>query len=192
VDARAKERLVGVDVAHAGNPLLVEQKGLDRLLSSPRHGPQRVGGEVGVQRLDAEPGGEELGQGTGAEQHIAGAEAAHVDEEEAPAVVEVHPHSQVARFLGVGFVEHQVARHAQVHHEVDVVLEREHEILPSAPDALDLATARCVLDRFGWGGHRPARVAHLDRLDAPSLEGGGQLAADRLDLGKLGHAPLRF
>jgi hypothetical protein len=51
VDPRAKERLVGVDVADAGDPLLVEQEGLDRLLAPAGERAQRVGREVDAERL---------------------------------------------------------------------------------------------------------------------------------------------
>ena len=189
MDARAKEGLVGVDVPHAGNPLLVEQEGLDRLLSPARHRAQGVGGEVGVERLDAQPGSEVLGEGAGSEQDIARAETAHVDEEQAPAVVEVQAHPEVVGLFGVRVVEQEIARHAQVHDEMDVVLEREHQVFAAPPDALDLAAPESIGDRLGRRRHRPARVPDVDRLEAPALERGRQLTADRLDLGKLGHRP---
>src|SRR4051812_12093912 len=54
VDARAEERLVGVDVAHSRDPLLGQEEGLDRLLAPRRLRAQRLGGEVGTERLWSE------------------------------------------------------------------------------------------------------------------------------------------
>jgi hypothetical protein len=56
--------------------------------------------------------------------------AALVHEQHLLAVVEVHPH---ARVLGLLVAQQDVARHPKVHDEVDVVLERHHQVLAAAP-----------------------------------------------------------
>src|SRR5215218_2920977 len=49
-----EERLVGVDVADPGDAGLVEQERLQRRLSARRHLSQRLRGELGRERLDAQ------------------------------------------------------------------------------------------------------------------------------------------
>jgi hypothetical protein len=55
VDPRPEQRLVGVDVAHAGHALLVQEEGLHRLPAPARLLAQRVGREVRAEWLHAEP-----------------------------------------------------------------------------------------------------------------------------------------
>ena len=59
VQPGAEQRLVGVDVPHARDPLLVEQERLDRRARRARERVQVVAGELVAERLDAEAGGEE-------------------------------------------------------------------------------------------------------------------------------------
>src|SRR3954452_685238 len=54
VQAGSEERLVGVDVAHARYPGLIEQERLQRCGASGGHLPQRLRGELGRERLDPE------------------------------------------------------------------------------------------------------------------------------------------
>ena len=84
--------------------------------------------------------------------------------------------------------EQQVAGHAQMHGEVDVVVGRHHEVLAAPPEPLHAPAAEGVGDRLGRGGLAPARIQHVHAHEPPALERGCQLAADRLYLGKLGHA----
>src|SRR5215208_585978 len=55
VDLRSEERLVGVDVAHSCHALLVEQERLHRLTTPACLLTERLGCEVGTERLHAEP-----------------------------------------------------------------------------------------------------------------------------------------
>lgn len=54
MDARAKQRLVGIDVADPRDPALIEQDGRDRSPTASGLQEQVLGGEVGAERLDAE------------------------------------------------------------------------------------------------------------------------------------------
>ena len=54
MDLRPEQRLVGVDVAHAGDPLLVQEECLHRLLAAACLVAERLGREVGAERLDPE------------------------------------------------------------------------------------------------------------------------------------------
>src|SRR3954469_5401883 len=88
-----EERLVGVDVADPGNAGLVEEEGLQRRLPPRRHLPQRLRGELGRERLDAELR-EALLQPRVLDQEGL-AEAAWIGEPELAAVVEHEPRPQV-------------------------------------------------------------------------------------------------
>ena len=185
VDAGAPERLVRVDVADPGHALLVQEEGLHGLAPAARLVAQGLGGEVGAQRLHAEPRGEVLGERVAPEQHVARAEAALVHEQHGAPVVERHPHARVLRLVAR---DQDVPGHPQVHHEVDVVLHRHHEVLAAPPQPLDPAAVQRVGDRLRRRGLRPPRVQHADPLEPPALDGGRELAADGLDLRKLRHS----
>ena len=75
VHAGAKQRLVGVDVADAGDPALVEQERLDRGAPPARQRAQQRGREGVVERLDAEARGEERLERLVADHQLAGAES---------------------------------------------------------------------------------------------------------------------
>jgi hypothetical protein len=188
VDARPPERLVGVDVAHARDALLGEQERLDWLAAAARQRAQRLRGEGGVERLHAEARAEVGVARVDAEQHDPGAEAAHVVEQEPLARVELHAHAHVRTGLLVaGPDEQQVARHAQVHHEVHVVVELEQQVLAAAGDSADPPSGHGRGELLRRSRLAPARVDHVEPLDPPGDEGGRELKADRLDLGELGH-----
>ena len=185
VDLRAEQRLVRVDVADARDPLLVEQERLDGRARAACERVQVLAGEVLGERLDAEPRAEvgvELGP---AGQQPAGAEAARVDEAERVLVVEAHDRARVGR-ARLGVVE-QVAGHAQVDQQEQLVLELRDQVLAAPSERLHAAAderAEHLVRRTRRG---PARVAHaVDDEHAP-LQPRGELAADRLDLGQLGH-----
>ena len=83
--------------------------------------------------------------GVGAEQDDTGAEAAHVGEHQALAGVQVHPDARVAGLLRTAG-EEQVAGHPQVHHEEDLVLELEHQVLAAPGHPLDAPAPDGVLE----------------------------------------------
>ena len=185
VDLSAEEGLVRVDVADARDPLLVEQ---ERLHRRPRAACERVqvlACEVVGERLDAEPRAEirvELGP---AGEQPAGAEAARVDEAERVLVVEAHDRARVGR-ARLGVVE-QVAGHPQVHQQEQLVFELGDQVLAATVEALDVPADERAEHLVGLARRRPARVAHAIDHEHPSLQPRRELAADRLDLGQLGH-----
>ena len=141
----------------AGDPLLVEQERLDRLLAPARERAQGLRGEVGAERLHAEARLEVVLQRvarragrrrcrSGARRRTAGGARRRGSKR----------HAQVRRVLGV-LGEQQVARHAQVHDQVDVVLERQDQVLAAPADALDQAAAQRVRDRLRRRRLAPAR-----------------------------------
>ena len=189
MDPRPPERLVRVDVPHAGDPLLRQQERLDRRPPAARQGAQRVGGEVVAERLHAEPGGEVLVAGVGAEQDDAGAEAPHVREHQALAGVQVHADAGVAGAPPAPEAEKQVARHPQVHHEEDLVLELEHAgTCRAGPPPRCAGPSTASSSSTGAAGSHQRASSTSMRDQGPALEVRRQLAPDRLDLGKLGQA----
>src|SRR5947209_20531325 len=86
---RAPERLVGVDVAHARHPLLRQEERLDGRLAPVRHAAQRLGREIGSERLDADAPGEVVVHCVVAEQDDARAEAPRIAEQHVADVFEV-------------------------------------------------------------------------------------------------------
>src|SRR4051812_19959716 len=97
MDAGAKERLVGVDVADARDAALVQQQRLDRRAPLARLQVEVLGREVRAERLDAQAAVEELLQRGAAERELAGAEAARVTEAQDVGVVELQAHAGVGR-----------------------------------------------------------------------------------------------
>src|SRR3954447_4565901 len=184
VDARAEERLVGVDVADARDPLLVEQHRLDRGAAVAGQLVQALAGELGLERLDAEALGEEVVERLRAERELAGAEPARVDELQLRPL-EGERHACVGRALVR--VEQQRAGHPQVQQQVRLVLELPPQVLAAAAEPLDAA----ALDRGGellrGGRERPSGVVDLEPLERAAVDVRREVAADGLDLGQLGH-----
>ena len=110
VHARAEQRLVGVDIAHARDPPLVEQERLDRRAPPARERAQVRNGETLVERLEAETRREELLERVVADQQLAGAEAAGIGDDQPRARFQLDANARVRR-LGVGVPE-QRPRHA--------------------------------------------------------------------------------
>ncbi len=190
VDARAEQRLVGVDVAHARDSLLGEEKGLHGSAPAGRELAEGVCSEVGPERLDSEPLGEVGVPRLRPQQRHPGPEPARVTEEQAGAGIEHHPDANVGR-LGPGGVtgghEQEVAGHSQVHDQEDLVGELRYEVLPAPIQALDVASVERSGELRGRCRVTPARIEHLDALQHPPFELRLELTADRLDFGELGH-----
>ena len=166
--------------------------------------PSASGVNVVRERLDPEP--LEAGRKVGVVDQERLAEAARVGEPQLAAVVEQEAGAQVTlrgRALvlvqtpPLGGVElllpldqDQVAGHPQVHDQGLGAVERQQQVLAAPPQALDRPPA----DRRAQLGRRhrprPALVEHLQPLDPLPGQLGLELAADRLDLGQLGHPPV--
>ena len=122
---------------------LVEQERLDG--RAPARAPARAALPVEpvLERLDADAGGEERVARRVADRELTGAEAARIAEAQPVAVVELEAHA-LAAHVRLGVVE-QRPGHAQVHDQVDLALERHHEVLAAAVEPLDPP----ALDRGG-------------------------------------------
>ena len=169
-----------------GDAALVEQERLDRRAPAARHRPQRRAGELVGERLEAEAGGEERVARGGAERDLARPEAPRVAEADlVRAGVEDEADADVGRVRRR--VEQQHARHAQVHEQERVVLELPHEVLAAPREPLDAPPLERVADRAGLERQAPAGVEDVERRQLAPLDDGRELAADRLDLGELGH-----
>ena len=102
-------------------------------------------------------------------------------------VLEVDPHAEEATIGVARGHEQEVARHAQVHDEVDFVGQLADQVLAAARERLDPASLDRLRHLLGRRGLAPARIEDLDTLDRPSDHRRLELAPDRLDLGQLGH-----
>src|SRR5947209_5807827 len=112
MDPRSEQRLVGVDVAHPGDPALIEDEGLDRRGAPSRQPAEVLSREGGIERLDSEPQRQIRVAGRGPEEQVARAEAPRVDIEELMAAVEAEADPAMHR-LGRR-VEEQRARHPEM------------------------------------------------------------------------------
>src|SRR5947208_2024856 len=100
MDASTVERLVGVDVSHAGDPALIEQHRLDGCPSPLRDGTQVLWRESLIQRLQAQTRIEEGVQSVGPEHELAGAEAPRVGDRQTCARLQMDEHARVLRLAG--------------------------------------------------------------------------------------------
>ncbi len=112
---RSEQSLVGIDVADARDPALVQQERLDRRRPALGQPAQVTHGEALVERLQPEPHREERLERIAAQQQLARAEAARIDDRQparargtSRAQLDAHAHMQL---LGVRLREHR-AGHA--------------------------------------------------------------------------------
>ena len=188
--SRPEQRLVGVDVPHARDPLLVEQERLHRARLRPRAWSRRASAvKSGLSGSTPSREAKYSASASLAEQHVAGAEAAQVHEQDRLAVVELAS-ARACAWLLVG--QQDVAGHPQVHHQ-DARRPR-----ATSPGTCRAAHSRSIrrpssASAIASGGARigPARVEHPDALEPPPLHRGRELAANRLDLGELRHSRFR-
>lgn len=82
-------------------------------------------------------------------------------------------------------------RHPQVNQERKPALQPEDEVLAAALDGLDTVAFELLRHLEQVVRSRQSRVEDLDTRERAAFESRRELRADRLDLGKLGHAPNR-
>ena len=153
VDPRPEQGLVRVDVAHAGDPLLGSRKaftGARRPAASARSASAR---EVGLKRLHPEPSGEVLLERlapsrttrsrSGAGRRTAPASRRPARGGRGGGAGRRHPRPRH---------QEQVASHPEVHHEEDLVLQRDDEVLAAARDASTRRPATASASSAGWAG----------------------------------------
>ncbi len=181
MDTRPVQGLVGVDVAHPGDPALVEQQRLDRCRAPLHEGVQVGGGEALVQRLEPQAQRKELLERLCTEQQLSGAKAPWVYDHEPALGAQLHVNPHVCGF-GLGLAEHG-AGHPQVLREVHISLEAPHEVLSTTPQRLDAPSDERIGQFIGRQRSRPARVEDLHCMQHVPLHQRGELASDRLHLG---------
>jgi len=86
-------------------------------------------------------------------------------------------------------VEQEIAGHSQVHRESTIALQAQEQVLPPPLDALDRPPRDRPFDLARRLRSRPALVQHLRVQDPPAGDLRLELAANRLDFGKLRHHP---
>ena len=145
-------------------------------------------GERRGQRLDAQPRAQVGVACGGAGHEVPGAEPPRVVVDEPVPAVQGEAHAGVRRIDRR--IEQQRPGHAQVHEQVAVLAQPPHQVLARAAHLLDHSAAHRLGHRERQRGPRPATIQDLHPLEGATLQVRGKLAADRLDLGKLGHRPL--
>ena len=164
---RAEQRLVRVDVADAGDPLLVEQERLHRRRATPRQRVQVGGGEGLVERLQSQP----LARRTHPARpcpsaELAGPEAARVGEASSWPLERAAAPGRAGRPPAGSSSSVPVIRRCST--RIHLVLELPDQVLPATAEPLD-APAR---DRGGDARRAPVAahqrvVEHLERAQRP-------------------------
>ena len=187
MDLRAPQRLVDVDVPHAGERPLVEQRSLDGRAAALEEAAEPGSREQRVERLLTEARREvrvELAR----LQEQPGAESAYVAVGDVGAVVERDERPPVRVVVEpVGAVP-EAAGHPQVDEQHTIGLEPDDQILAAPLDRRDALSLELGCDSVGLVGPHEPRVGDLDAVEPPAREDGLQPAANGLDLGQLGHA----
>ena len=189
---RPEERLVGVDVADAGDAGLVEQERLQRRRAARRHLAQRLRRELRPRAARPRAAAKRAVEAGVVDQEGL-AEAARVGEPELAAVVEEEAGAQVARRgralalvqppplggveLLLALDQDQVAGHPQVHDQGLAAVERQQQVLAAPPQPLDRPSARPRASSSAGGTGRDQRAsstssARSGALPAPARAGG--------------------
>ena len=150
-DSRAKQRLVGVDIAHTDDEPIVHQRELDRRAPVARSAIEIVGVERVVERLRSE-GSEQrvLAFRGGRPQHRAEAARIAIAQHDSVRELEI---DVIVRLLRRRLPEHsQASRHAEVNDE-RVLTEPEEQVLAPPLDAIDRAADKAARQ---VAGNRPA------------------------------------
>ena len=76
-----------------------------------------------------------------------------------------------------------------MHDEEALAVELHDQVLAPAPERVDALAAQLDLDLRRRARRTPERIEHLGLHDRPPRHARRELAANRLYLGELGHAP---
>ena len=174
-----------------GDALLVEQEGLDRLLAAAGQGAQRLGGEVGARAAPRRAASRSSRRSASVpEQHVAGAEAAHVHEQQALArrragcrrAGAAGPRRRSADSSRLPVMRRCITRWTSSSSEAI-------RYFPRRPTRSIARPRRASSIASGGAGSHQRGSQHPHALDRAGPRARGQLAANRLDLGELGHRP---
>ena len=186
VDLRPPQGLVDVDVPHARERSLVEQRRLDRGASTCEQPAEACCGEERVERLLAEARREVRVELAGLEEQPR-SEAAHIAVGDVGAVVEPDERPPVGIVLEPVHAVAEASGHPQMDQENAVGLEPEDQILAAPLDGRHALALQLRGDRVGVIRPHEPRIGDLDAVEPTSGENGLQAAANGLDLGQLGH-----
>ena len=201
--AGEEERLVGVDVADAGEQRLIEQQRLDRPRARARRGEQQPCRSRRARRRRAGRGAEaspgraaapcrtcaRRGRRRRGRRRRSAAAGGCARRPEACAAARARARrrrsTRAAGRSGAGAEE--LARHAQVQQQPLAVVEPRQQVLAEALERREAAAAQPRRSRPGASG-RSSSAAWCDALDAAADEQRRELPPRDLDLGQLGHA----
>ena len=199
VDSGAKEGLVGIDVADAGDDLLIEQRRFDRPAGGGQGGSQVVVADG--QRIGPEPGPVDGLQRSARIEGGQPAESTRIAEDqavarrvcgEAPDDVEVI----FAGWLAACGKEDELAAHAQLHEQRrGIPVGDDGELLAMAAQFADAAAFQqraAHAHGRGSGNAQMLKADHVVPRDVHSRHGaaketGGECAEEMFDFGKFGH-----
>ncbi len=165
---------------------MIEQSRLERSPATGQALPQQLRRELRRQRLGADARVQILLERVRREQ-VPGAEAAHVAVGELAAVVELEPGSLVRDLLGTRAPVPERAGHTQMDDECEPALQANEQVFATTIEHLDPLAAQPGRELIRWDRPGQPRVVYLDTDDLPAGEQRLEPAADRLDLGELGH-----
>ena len=188
MDPGAEQRLVGVDVADAGDLALIEQERLDRRAADPR---ERV--EVRAREARARTARSPSRAAKNASRASPPSASSPVPKRRGSSKISSRPSSSAKRTRawrgGSGGSSSSVPVMRRWSMQVDVVLELPDQVLAAPPERLDASAGHRGGQLVAGERAAPARIAHVERRQHAALHVGSQVPADRLDLGELGHAP---
>src|SRR5215213_10038988 len=191
--ARPPQRFVGVDIADAGDQLLIQQGPLH-----PSSLPSQPSSDLGHAELRVErvaPDVRDLcRQVSTARREGQSAKHPLVDEAELRlAVGEAEPNARIRRIGCVAAFQPELTTHAQVREQRIAVDEGQPEILSSTSRLGEGPSGQCRLEIvLAWKVPADgACVQHLYLGDRASGDGGGETSSDGLDLGQFRHPPQR-
>ena len=188
VDPGLEERLVGVDIADAGDPRLVEEEALDAAPAPLQDGPEL--GQVNFKRLGAQAGqlaarGRRIA--LDAEQEAELADVAEAELVAAVAEADDEPRVFVSRRPLPR--EQELAGHLEVEDERPPALDLDEEHLAAPADSDDAAAAQ-RLEPLPPASPEQGREEEVDPRDGPALEARRERTGDRLDFGEFRHGAI--
>ena len=181
-DSGEEARLVDVDVAEAGDALLVEQRRLHGPRRRAQHGVEPLLREGVGQRLDAETWqharfGQRLARPVGDTP-----EPARIVEAELATVIERCADVRVLRDRCVRITDEEVPGHAEMHHELVAGVETEEQVLAAAFHRAEGLSGEQRREHPAVGVAHDVRAVDGHVLDPPARDRTAKIARDRLHL----------
>jgi demethylmenaquinone methyltransferase / 2-methoxy-6-polyprenyl-1,4-benzoquinol methylase len=189
--ARAIERLAGVNIAEPGDDALVEQRRLYRRQPAGELPCQKRGVEAGAERLRSQHGQERVPGRLATPQIVDRTEAARIVEADEGAIVELDQHMVVRPGRERSGAGGDAARHAEVQQQQTVGVQLDQDVFAAAVERAD---PRAVEPGREIRRKRPAQIAAAQQgaNDATAADPCREAAPHRFDFRQFGHLPPPF